>query len=300
MRSILRRLEPLSADYNLGELRWYAGCQYSRDWDAGTLTILQQAFAENTALKFGVNAGRRNPLGKSLKLEEFDATEPEGDWPFFELVGCLMWLANQTRPDIANAVRAVARYTNSPRAIHWKTTVGILEYVFFTSGFGITFQRGSGLELVAYADADYASNATDRRSVSGGAVMCAEACVCWFSRTQKCVTRSTKEAEYVALADTIKEVIFLRYVWSFTLPGLGSVCIMVFEDNKGARRLVHNPVCASNSKHIDVRHHFLRELVFRGEFDIVAVESEQQHADFLTKALAGPVFRFHRDFVMNI
>ena len=104
-----------------------------------------------------------------------------------------MWLANQTRPDIANAVRAVARYTNSPRAIHWKTAVDILEYFFFTSDFGITFQRGNGLELVAYADTDYASNATDRRSVSGGAVMCAGAYVCWFSRTQKCVTLLTQK-----------------------------------------------------------------------------------------------------------
>ena len=124
--------------------------------------------------------------------------------------------------------------------------------------------------------------------------------MCWFSRTQKCVTLSTTEAECVALVDTIKEVIFLLYVWSFILPGLGSACITVFEDNKGARRLAHSPVCASNSKHIDIRHHFLRELVFRGEFEIVAVEPEQQHEDFLTKALAGPVFRFHRDFVMNI
>ena len=92
----------------------------------------------------------------------------------------------------------------------------------------------------------------------------------------------------------------MRYVRSLILPGLGSACITVFADNKGASHLAHNPVCASNSKHIDIGHHFLRELVFRGEFDIVAVESEQQHADFLMKALAGPDFRFHRDFVMNI
>ena len=102
--------------------------------------------------------------------------------------------------------------------------------------------------------------------------MRAGACVCWFSRAQKCVTLSTTEAEYVALANTIKEVIFLRYVWSFILPGLGSACITVFEDNKGARHLAHSPVCASNSKHIDIiRHHCLRELVFRGERDVVAV-----------------------------
>ena len=99
-------------------------------------------------------------------------------------------------------MRAVARYTTSPREVHWKTAVGISEYVFFTSDFGITLQRGSGLELVAYADADYASKATDRKSVSGEAAMCAGACVCWFSRTRKCVTLSTTEAEYVALAHT--------------------------------------------------------------------------------------------------
>ena len=113
------------------------------------------------------------------------------------------------------------------------------------------------------------------------------------------MTLSTIEAEYVALADTIKEAIFLRYGWRFILPGLGSACITVFEDNKGVRHLDHNPVCASNSKHIDIRHRFLRELVFSGEFDIVAVESEQQHANFFTKALAGPGFGFHRHFVMN-
>ena len=146
------------------------------------MTISQQAFTEKTALKFGVSSGRRNPLEKGLKLEEFDVTEPEGDWPFRELVGCSMWLANQTRPDIANAVRAVATYTNSPRKVHWKTAAGILEYVFIPSDFGVTFHRGSGLELVAYADADYANKATDRRSVSGAAVMCAGACVCLFPK----------------------------------------------------------------------------------------------------------------------
>ena len=187
---------------NLGELRWYAGCRFSRDWDAGTLTISQQAFAENTAARFGVNSGRNNPLSTGLKLEEFDENEPVGDWPFHELVGCLMWLANQKRPDIANAVRAVARYANQPREVHWSTTIGSLEDVFGTSDLGVTFQRGRGLELVGFADADYTSKATDRRSVSGGAVMCAGACVCWFSRTQKCVTISTTEAEYVVLADT--------------------------------------------------------------------------------------------------
>ena len=72
-----------------------------------------------------------------------------------------------------------------------------------------------------------ASKAADKRSGSGGAIMCAGACVCWFSRTQKCVTLSTTEVQYVALADTIKEAMFLRYVWNYIFPGFNTSYIPV-------------------------------------------------------------------------
>ena len=101
--------------------------------------------------------------------------------------------------------------------------------------------------------------------------MCAGACMCWFSRTQKCVALSTTEAEYVAVGDTIKEGMFSPLRVEFISPGFGSTCITIFEDNEGARHLAQNPVCMSNSKHIDVRHNFLRELIFRGEFIITHV-----------------------------
>ena len=85
-----------------------------------------------------------------------------------------MWLSISTRPDIANAVRAVARYCTAPRTIHWKAALGILEYINGTSEYEIRFQRGtlSSISLEVFADADYASKATDRRSVSGGLIIC--------------------------------------------------------------------------------------------------------------------------------
>ena len=165
----------------------------------------------------------------------------------------------------------------------------------------ITFQKGSGLELVAFAEADYASKATGRTSVSGGVVMCAGACVRWFSRIHKCVALSTTEAKYIAPGSTVEEkTVFIRYVWSLVFPGFGATCITASEDNEGARHLAQNPECTSNSKHIDVRHHFLRELIFRGEFTTTHVETEEQHADFLTKPLSNAVFCYQRDFLMNI
>jgi len=248
----------------------------------------------------GVTTARTTPLSTDVFLEEFDEGETDVEWPFRELVGSLMWLANQTRPDILNAVRAVSRFSHNPKHKHWKAARGILEYLNATSSYGVTFQRGSGLELVVYADAAYAPKETKRKSVSGGAVMCGGAAIQWISRAQKCTTLSSSEAEYVAMGEGFKEALFLRSVWRFLLPDFGDSCIQVFEDNNGAIQLAVNPVTNSNSKHIDVRHHFLREHVENGEFKISHVQSKYQHADFLTKPLAKDSFRFHRNFIMNM
>ena len=130
--------------------------------------------------------------------------------------------------------------------------------------------------------------------------MCACACVCWFSRTQKYITISTSEVEYVAVGDAVKELLFLRQVWRLMIPGKGMPYFPVFEDDQGALQLSKNPVSNSNSKRIDVRHHFLRKLVRQEDIIVNHVPSEYQHADILTKALAFDLFAIHRRFFMNL
>lgn len=126
-----------------------------------------------------------------------------------------------------------------------------------------------GISMQVFVDADYASKANDRRSVSEGLMMCGGGYISWFLRTQKCVTLSTTEAEYVAMADVLKETLFLRQVWRFVLPEVGMPCISLFEDNQGAIQLAQNPITNSNSKHIDVRHHCIRDLVKRNEISLI-------------------------------
>ena len=175
-----------------------------------------------------------------------------------------------------------------------------MEYLSASSSYGITFQRGSGLELVVYADAAHAPKETKRKPVSGGSVMCGGAAIQWVSRTQKCTTLSSSEAEYVAMAEGFKEALFLPSVWRFLLPDSGDPCIKLCEDNNGAIQMGVNPVTNSNSKHIDVRYHFLQGLVEKGEFSISHVQSKFQHAEFLTKPPSKESFRFHRNFVINM
>ena len=158
--------------------------------------------------------------------------------------------------------------TGRRRSVFLRTLKVFLVSVFYFRG------TITGISFEVFADVDYASKATDRRSMPGGAIMRAGACVCWFSRTQKFVTHSTSEAEYVALRDAVKELLFLRQVWRFMLPGKGMPCFPIFEDNQGAVQLSQNPVSNSNSKYIDVRSHCLRKLVRQGDISVNHVPSD--------------------------
>ena len=207
---------------NLGQLTtWYGRCPYSRDRKRGTLTISQESFAEELVKKFDVTSVRNVPLRVGLKLDEFDEDEKAESWPFRELVGGLMWLAISTRPDISKAVRSVARYCSTPKVIHCKATLRILAYISGTSGFGITYQRGTlgRIFFEVFADEDYASKATDRRSVSGGAIMVGEACVCWKEKVGSTRVEMTACATaYILFVLFISGVALLRTAGETMLP----------------------------------------------------------------------------------
>ena len=113
-----RDLNQLVPVKNLGELRWYAGCFYERDWDKGVLTIYHQTFAEQLAIEYGVEYGRKVSTPVGTRLGTFYEDEAPGNWPFRELVGSLLWLSTQTRQDISNVLRAVARYCAALKLIH--------------------------------------------------------------------------------------------------------------------------------------------------------------------------------------
>ena len=137
------------------------------------MTTSQQTYTQELGEKYGVEWGNGVPIPITWRFWHFDVDEPNVLCTFRELIGALLWIALWTRPDIANAVRAVARYCSAPKVIHLKAARSILGYAVRTSSFGISFQKGTltGLSLISFADADYASRSTDRRSGSGGVVM---------------------------------------------------------------------------------------------------------------------------------
>lgn len=138
-----------------------------------------------------------------------DLTQPARDdavidHPFRHVVGGAIWLAGSPRPDVANAIRAAACRSHDPEK-HRKAAIKIIAYLDATGDLGVTFKKRAGLELVAFADADYESKEIDRRSILGVAKLLRGAAVSASSRTQPCVTLSSTAAECVALAEAAKE-----------------------------------------------------------------------------------------------
>ena len=120
------------------------------------------------------------------------------------------------------------------------------------------------------------------------------------STTQHCVTLSTSEAEYVAMAQGAKTALFTKVVLDFLQPELANETTDLFEDNQGAIGIAENPISGGRTKHIDVRYHFIRELVECKVLNIQYTESSNQHVDILTKPLRLEAFARHRSFLMNL
>ena len=286
---------------DLGELTFFTGCAVVQDVENGITKINQRTFIETLAKRFDVTTTARYPATAGANLGPRTAGEPSGSWPYREAVGGLMWLVSWSRLGIANATRVIARHSNDPTERHWQAVLQIIKYCLGTKDLCLTFERvpESKLALSVYTDSNSAEKADDRRSVSGIAVCLGLSTISWFSSTQKTVSLSTTEAEYRALGDGVKEALFAKSVASFMMPSISEKTIKAYVDNEGAINLASNPLSSARTKHIDVRFHFLRELVSSGTITVEYVPTTEQRADILTKALVGPIFREHRDFLMN-
>lgn len=137
--------------------------------------------------------------------------------------------------------------------------------------------------LKGYVDSDWGGCIVDRRSYTGFCFILGGAAVSWESRKQRTVALSTMEAKYMAMGEAVKEAIFLRYLLQEIFGK--KYCIPILNDNQSLQSLSLNTVCNNRTKHIDMRHHFIREKVNSGEIIFKYVETEKMVADVLTKAL---------------
>jgi hypothetical protein len=309
---------------DLGIANLVLGMRVTRDRKARTLKLDQEVYItkllESCQMQDCIKA--ETPQDPRLKSSEHERPESgaisaaqadadELDLEYGELlrvrygsvVGSLLYAALSTRPDIAYAVGVLARYVSAPLPQHWRAAKYVLRYLKGTASLGLTF-RGSTASSTAvtlgpaYADADWGGNIDDRRSTSGTVTKINGCAVSWKSKKQTSVAQSSAEAEYYAAGEGVKDVLWLRRL----MGELGFVQHSGTEllgDNQSAIAIAKNDVFHARTKHIDLKHHFIREHVASRAIVLQWVSSKEQEADIFTKALGKHPFQMLRDRVMG-
>src|SRR4030066_2116457 len=159
----------------------------------------------------------------------------------------------------------------------------ILKYVNSTSDYGIMYSHSENSRLVGYSDADWAGSVDDRKSTSGGCFFLGNNLISWFSKKQNCVSLSTAEAEYIAAGSSCSQLLWMKQM--LKEYNVEQDVMTLYCDNLNTINTSKNPVQHSRTKQIDIRHHFIRDLVEDKVVSLEHVATEKQIADIFTKAL---------------
>lgn len=209
------------------------------------------------------------------------------------LIGSLLYLT-ASRHDIMFSVCLCARFQANPKESHLTAVKRIMKYLKGTTNVGLWYPKGSMCNLIGYSDADYAGCKTGRKSTSGTCHILGNALVSWACKKQTCVALSTAEAEYIAAGSSCAQILWLKQQLRDFRIYLG--CIPLRCDNTSAINITKNPVMHSRTKHIDIRHHFLRDHVLKGDVEVTFVDTHNQLAYIFTKPLTKePFYKIRRE-----
>ncbi|SPT18614.1 unnamed protein product [Triticum aestivum] len=175
-------------------------------------------------------------------------------------------------PDIMLSFCMCARFQAAPKESHHLAVKRILRYLAYTPTLGLWYPKGSEFDLVGFSDADYAGDKVDRKSTSATCHFLGRSLVCWSSKKQNCVSLSTAESEYIAAGSCYAQLLWMKQ----TLKdyGIHLKQVPLYCDNESAIKIANNPVQHSKTKHIQIRHHFLRDHVMKEDIDIIHVNTE--------------------------
>ncbi|CAH1432412.1 unnamed protein product [Lactuca virosa] len=198
------------------------------------------------------------------------------------IIGSLMYLT-ASRPDIVFATGVCARYQADPKVSHMTAAKQILRYLKGSKSLGLWYPAGNDFSLQAFTDADHAGCRLDRKSTSGGCQFLGGRLVSWSSRKQSCVSLSTAEAEYVVAASCCSQVLWMKT--KLIDYGYRMQRIPIYCDSESAIVISHNPIHHSKTKHIELRYHFIKDHILKGNIELIFVHTHEEIADVFTKAL---------------
>ncbi|GBM44103.1 Retrovirus-related Pol polyprotein from transposon TNT 1-94 [Araneus ventricosus] len=279
----------------LGPVRYLLGVNFERIGDS--VYLHQNTYINKLKTRFKNLPRRRSTLPLKvgcilpdrIKENEIIETELMRQIPYKTLIGCLSFIANRSRPDIAFAVNTMSQFCNGYTYHHWTIVVDILNYVFNTMYYKINLSDTHNTRLTMYSDSSWGCKLNDRHSTSGYIMLFGNVPITWKSQKQKCIALSSMEAEFIALTESVKCIIWYSKILKelnlidFRMPEL-------YCDSQSAIHFSKNNIENNKTKHIDIKYKFVRKLLYDKEFELNYINSKENLADFLTKPLVKEKF----------
>ncbi|KAJ9544346.1 hypothetical protein OSB04_024053 [Centaurea solstitialis] len=273
----------------MGELNFFLGIQVKQNPDG--IFKNQSKYIKDMLKKFNMTdcSPIKTPMPTGNLLGP-DLTGKSVDQKIYRsMIGSLLYLT-ATRPDIMFATCICARFQANPKESHLAAVKRILRYLKGTPELGLWYPKDSSFELIYFTDSDYGGCKLDRKSTSGSCQFLGDKLVSWTSKKQNCVSTSTAEAEYVAAASCCSQVLWMKTQlldYGYKLKRVPIYC-----DSESAIAITSNPVQHSKTKHIDIRYHFIKDNVEKGNIEMFFVQTDYQLADLFTKPLDEKRFNF--------
>jgi hypothetical protein len=281
---------------NLGTATKILGMEIRRERTNRKLFLSQKGYLERVVERFGMKGAKSvvTPLAPHFRLSGNQSPTIAEDKaymenvPYASAVGSLMYAMVCTRPDISQAVSVVSRFMANPGKAHWEAVKWILRYLKGTINTALCFGEDT-CQISGFVDSDYAGDLDRRRSTTGYVFKIHGAPVSWRSMLQSTVALSTTEAEYMAVAEGVKEALWLRGLLGDL--GVEQERVRLMCDSQSAIHLAKNQVHHARTKHIDVRYHFVRDVIEEGHISLTKVHTDENPADMLTKVVTGSKFQ---------
>jgi hypothetical protein len=254
----------------MGELNYFLWFQVKQLKD--DTFISQTKYTQDLLKRFGMMDAKpaKTPMGTDGHVDLNKGGKSVDQKAYRSMIGSLLYLC-ASRPNIMLSVCMCARYQSNPRECHLVAVKRILRYLVSTPCFGIWYPKVSTFDLIGYSDSDYAGCKVDRKSTSGTCQFLGRSLVSLSSKKQTSIALSTAEAEYVAAGQCCAQLLWMRQTlrdFGYNLSKVPLLC-----DNESAIRMVDNLVEHSRTKHIDIRHHFLRDHQQKGDIKVFHIAS---------------------------
>ena len=293
------------------EAAYYLGMKIERDRPNRKIKLTQSAYVQRVLDDFDRDSKKTSPIPMREGAHLSKSTSEEPNFTLMKryqrLLGSLMYITLQTRPETSYSVGHLMRFASNPDDSHMRELTHLLRYFRPTIDKGIVFQALPEDEneedeeirnfkrlgtLKGYVDADFGGDLDTRRSTTGFIFTLGGGPISWVSKLQTTVSLSTCEAEYTAISIAGREALWLANL--LESMGFGGVRPMaIYTDSEPAMKLAKNAQMHARSKHIDIRMHWIRDAIQNGDIELHYLSTEEMIADTLTKPLPKVKFDQH-------